>query len=286
MSRTLWKGSISFSLIHIPVTLETASRSNTLELDMLDRRDFAPIGYQRINKETGKTVEWKDIVKAYKYQDDYVVLTDEDFRLANVEATQTIDIQGFVALGDIPPQYFETPYHLLPDDRGERVYELLRSVLEKSRTAALGLVVIRTRQHVCAIFPQGSGLLLNTLRYADELVAAEAPKRATARGKSRVVSAQETAMAMKLVADMGLKWNPEAFHDSYREDLLKRVEQKVRSGQRKTLTAAADSPRPKESSNVIDLTALLRRSLETRGPKGKGAGKSTMRPKARLARGS
>jgi DNA end-binding protein Ku len=144
MSRVIWNGAISFSLIHIPVSLQSASRSNALDLDLLDRRDFSPVGYQRINKSTGKPVEWEDIVKGYKHDDGgYVVLSDEDFRLANVEATQTIDIQGFVNHGEIGPQYFETPYHLLPEPNGEKVYGLLHHALERSRTWAIGLVVIR-----------------------------------------------------------------------------------------------------------------------------------------------
>src|SRR5512135_1476602 len=157
MARVIWKGAVSFSLIHIPVSLYAASRSASLDFDMLDRRDFAPIGYQRINKNTGQTVDWGDIVKGYQYEKgEYVVMSDEDFRQANVEATQTIDIQGFVAPDEIAPMYYSTPYYLQADKRGEKVYTLLREALVKSQTVAVGLIVIRTRQYVCALLPVGN----------------------------------------------------------------------------------------------------------------------------------
>ena len=171
MARVIWKGAVSFSLIHIPVSLYPASRAASLDLTMLDKRDFSPIGYQRINKATGKTVDWGDIVKGYEYEKgEYVVLSDEDFRQANVEATQTIDIQGFIEAREIPPMYYDTPYYLAADKRGEKVYTLLREALVKSGTVALGLIVIRTKQHACALLPVGNTLLLNTLRYADEVL--------------------------------------------------------------------------------------------------------------------
>ena len=133
MARSIWKGAISFSLVHIPVSLHTASRANDLDLDLLDRRDFSPVGYQRVNKSTGKVVAWEDIVKGYEYRKgEHVVLTDEDFRRANVEATQTIAIRSFVREHEIPPQYFETPYYLAPEKRGQKVYALLREALRKS----------------------------------------------------------------------------------------------------------------------------------------------------------
>jgi DNA end-binding protein Ku len=270
MSRVIWNGAISFSLIHIPVSLQSASRSNALDLDLLDRRDFSPVGYQRINKSTGKPVEWDDIVKGYKHEEGgYVVLSDEDFRLANVEATQTIDIQGFVNHGDIGPQYFETPYHLLPEPNGEKVYGLLHHALERSRTWAVGLVVIRTRQFVCAVLPWGPRLLLNTLRYEDELIEPSEPPRKRAgrkpvRREAERPSTRETSMALKLVEEMRLPWEPAAFHDTYREDLLRRIEQKVKAGETHTLTPAPREVAAPRATNVVDLTALLRRSLETR----------------------
>jgi DNA end-binding protein Ku len=266
MARVIWKGAVSFSLIHIPVSLYPASRSASLDLTLLDRRDFSPIGYQRINKSTGRAVEWDDIVKGYEYaKGEYAVLSDEDFRLANVEATQTIDIQGFVELSEIPPLYYDTPYHLAADKRGEKVYTLLREALVRTKTVAIGLVVIRTRQHVCALMPLGETLLLNTLRYADEVLDAAEHAPATKTLEGARVSQREFDMATKLVEDMRLEWDPAAFHDTYREDLLRRVDEKVEAGETKTLTPAAAKAGARRTAEVVDLTALLKRSLEQRG---------------------
>ena len=268
MARVIWKGAISFSLIHIPVSLYPASRSASLDFTMLDKRDFSPIGYQRINKSTGKTVEWGDIVKGYEYaKGEYAVLSDEDFRQANVEATQTIDIQGFVELSEIPPMYYDTPYYLAADKRGEKVYTLLREALVKSNTVAIGLVVIRTKQHVCALMPVGDTLLLNTLRYADEVLDPAEHAPATKTLEAARVSQREFGMATKLVEDMRLKWDPAAFHDTYREDLLRRIDEKVEAGQTKTLTPAAKVS-TRRTAEVVDLTELLKRSLEQRGGRG------------------
>jgi DNA end-binding protein Ku len=266
MARVIWKGAISFSLIHIPVSLYPASRSASLDLTTLDKRDFSPIGYQRVNKSTGKAVEWDDIVKGYEYaKGEYAVLSDEDFRLANVEATQTVDIQGFVEPSAIPSLYYDTPYYLAADKRGEKVYTLLREALEKTRTVAIGLVVIRTRQHVCALMPLGDTLLLNTLRYADELLDAAEHAPATKTLEDARVSQREFGMAVKLVDDMRFEWDPAAFHDTYREDLLRRVDAKVEAGETKTLTPAAAKAGARRTAEVVDLTALLKRSLEQRG---------------------
>ncbi len=191
MARIIWKGAISFSLIHIPVSLHPASRANELDLDLLDRRDFSPVGYQRINKSTGKVVEWDDIVKGYQYRKgEYVALTDEDFRRANVAATQTIAIQAFVKQHEIPPQYFETPYYLAPDKRGQKVYALLREAMRESGRWAIGSVVVRTRAYACALIPQDELLVLNTLRYADEIRPADAIEAPASSVRKAGVSAQ------------------------------------------------------------------------------------------------
>lgn len=269
MPRVIWKGAVSFSLIHIPVSLYAASRSATLDFDMLDKRDFAPIGYQRINKDTGKSVEWGDIVKGYQYEKgEYVVMSDEDFRQANVEATQTIDIQGFVDPGSIQPAYYSTPYYLAADKRGEKVYTLLREALVKSATVAIGLIVIRTRQYVCAVLPVGNTLLLNTLRYADEVLPAEPYAPAATTLDKAKVSQREFGMAVKLVEDMRQDWQPENYHDTYREDLLRRIEEKVQAGQTKSLTAPSTKPAERRTAEVFDLSELLKRSLAQRGKSG------------------
>lgn len=277
MPRIIWKGAISFSLIHIPVTLHSATKSNVLDLDLLDRRDFAPVGYQRINKNTGKPVEWEDIVKGFAYEKEkYVALSDEDFRLANVEATRTIEIVGFVDPTEVAPPYFETPYYLAAEKRAEKVYTLFREVLTQSSLMAIGLAVIRTRQYVCALFPMGSTLVLNTLRYADEILAPEGHAPVMQAGKAAQLSKQDLGMALKLVKDMRQPWDPTSYRDTYRDDLMKRIEQKIEAGETRALTPdSRPSERPADSQ-ILDLTSLLKRSLEARGQGGgTGAQRST-----------
>jgi DNA end-binding protein Ku len=263
MARIIWKGAISFSLIHIPVSLHPASRANELDLDLLDRRDFSPVGYQRINKSTGKVVEWDDIVKGYQYKKgEYVALTEEDFRRANVAATQTIAIQAFVKQHEIPPQYFETPYYLAPDKRGQKVYALLREAMRESGRWAIGSVVVRTRAYACALIPQDELLVLNTLRYADEIRSADAIEAPAGSVRKAGVSAREFNLALKLVDDMSDTWDPAQYKDTYRDDLLKRVEEKVKKGQTRTLTEPTREKPARRSAEIIDLTTLLKRSLE------------------------
>ena len=273
-SRGLWTGAISFSLIHIPVTMHIAARAHELDLDLLDKRDFAPVGYQRYNKSTGKVVEWNNVVKGYEYEKgEYVVLTDEDFRRANVEASRTIDIAAFVERDQIAPYYFETPYYLLPDKNGERVYSLLREALEQSQKLAVATFVLRSRQHVAALMPVGKLIVLNTLRFQDEIqphpdVAAASAKKAHAAG------GKELQMALKLIDEMSEPWKPEAFADTYHNDLMKRIEQKVKAGQTHTLTepeAEVTEEHATRGGKVVDLMSLLQRSLDQKGGTGGSA---------------
>lgn len=269
VARVIWKGAITFSLIHIPVSLHGAVRSSSLDLDMLDKRDFSPVGYQRYNKATGKEVEWKDIVKGYQYEKgEYVVLTDEDFRRANVERTQTIDIQSFTEAAAIPPYFYDTPYYVAPQARSEKVYRLLRDALVDSGKVALAFTVIRTRQYLCALLPIEDGMMLNTLRYADEIAPGdEYTLKAAAPKKGTAVSPKEMALATKLIADMTEDWSPARFHDSYREDLMKRIDEKVKKGQTHELTAAAKEAGDEAPTQLADLSALLQRSLANAAPR-------------------
>ena len=288
MARSIWKGAISFSLVHIPVSLHTASRANDLDLDLLDRRDFSPVGYQRVNKSTGKVVAWEDIVKGYEYRKgEHVVLTDEDFRRANVEATQTIAIRSFVREHEIPPQYFETPYYLAPEKRGQKVYALLREALRKSERWALGSVVVRTKAHVCVLIPQGETLVLNTLRYGDELLPADSVAAPPESLRKAGVTSQEFELALKLVEDMTEVWNPDQYKDTYRRDLMKRVEEKVKKGETHTLTEPTREKPARRSAEIIDLAALLKRSLEEKtagSARGRGSGARRRAPRTATRR--
>ena len=283
MARALWKGAISFRLVNVPVELYPAEkRSSELDLTMLDKRDLAPVGYKWFNKATGEEVPRTQIVKGYEYQDGkYVVLSDEDFRRANVEASKTVDIQAFVDLKDIPPPYFETPYYLSPGKRGEKAYALLRDALRKSAKAGVAKVVIRTRQYLAAVMPYEEVLLLNTLRYADELRAVdELPIPASALHAK--ASAKELDMALRLIDDMSEKWQPEKFKDTYRGDLLARVEQKVKAGQTEEITPPEKGRKQAGGAEVIDLMALLKKSVERKQDKA-AKPKRHARPKRRAA---
>ncbi|HEX6318520.1 MAG TPA: Ku protein [Burkholderiales bacterium] len=270
MARGLWKGAISFGLVNVPVELFSAEkRSAELDLTMLDKRDLAPVGYKRYNKSTGEDVPWAGIVKGYEYEDGrYVVLSDEDFRRANVEASKTVDIQAFVDVNDIPPIYFETPYYLSPGKRGEKAYALLRDALRKSGKAGVATVVIRTRQYLAAVMPQEDLLLMNTLRYAEELKA-PADLGIPATALHARASAKEIDMALRLIDDMAEKWKPEKFKDTYRDDLLARIEEKVKAGQTEEITEPEKAGKAPAGAEVIDLMALLKKSVGRRQEKEK-----------------
>lgn len=263
MARGLWKGAISFGLVNVPVELFSAQkRSAEIDLTMLDKRDLAPVGYQRVNKATGKEVPWEDVVKGYEYEDDrYVVLSEEDFRRANPEASKTVEILAFVDLADIAPPYFETPYLLAPARRGEKAYALLRDAMAKAGKAGIATVVIRTKAYLAALVPQGEALILNTLRYHQELKQAGDIDLAD-KLKDAKVSAKEIDMALRLIDDMAGEWQPERYHDTYHEDLLKRIEEKVKAGQTEEITAPEKEEKPAKGAEVIDLMSLLRKSVE------------------------
>jgi DNA end-binding protein Ku len=266
MARSLWKGAISFGLVHIPVEMHTAVSEQRLDLTMLDRRDFSPVGFKRYNKNNDKEVTWDDIVKGYEYSDgEYVVLSDEDLRRANVEATQTIDILAFVDQADVPLLYYEQPYYLAPGKGGDKVYALLRETLRKAGKIGIATVVIRVKQHLAALVCVGDTIVLNTLRFADEIRATDELKLPAAGAKSASVTDKELKMAMALVEGMSEAWKPEQYHDSYREDIMALVEKKVKAHQTKTITLPSKEAPAARSSNVVDLVALLQQSLGKKG---------------------
>jgi DNA end-binding protein Ku len=268
--RAVWKGAVSFGLVYIPVHLHTAARDSAIDLDLLDRRDFAPVGYQRYNKRTGKVVEWGDIVKGYEYRKgQYVALTDEDFRRANVKASQTIDIVSFAERGDILPEYYEMPYYLEPAEGGEKTYSLLREAMRGGSRVAIGSFVIRARQHFCAILAHERALMLNTLRFHEELVPADGLQLPPASAKPAKVTAQELSMAKRLVEEMTGRWNPGAFKDSYRRDLMRRIKEKIRKRQTHELTPPTEREDERPTAEIIDLMEVLKKSLKQGGTRGR-----------------
>jgi DNA end-binding protein Ku len=278
MARALWSGAISFGLVYIPVQMHSASHANQIDLDMLDKHDFSPVGYQRINKRTGKVVDWGDIVKGYQYRKgEYVALSDEDFRQANVKASQTIEIQNFVDVGDISPMFYETPYYLAPAKGGAKVYALLREALSRTQKAAIATFVMRSKQHIAVVLPNDRALVLNTLRFADEI---REPKDLDLPAASKAVglTAAELSMAERLVNEMTGSWNPRQYSDTYRDDLMKRIHEKVRKKQMHQLTQPDKSSRKTgQGAEIIDLMAALKRSLKESG----GGDTSTRKPAKR-----
>ena len=260
MPRELWKGAIQFGLVHIPVSLYPAEQSEELSFTMLDRRDLQPVGYKRFNKTTGDEVPYEQIVKGYEYDEGrYVTLEKEDFKRANVEASQTVDIMGFVEAADVASYYFESPYYLAPGKHGDKGYALLRETLKRTGRVGLATVVIRTRAHLAALSTVGNVLVLNTLRYANEL---RDPKELKVPEdlKDAKVNSKELAMAERLVEDMVIDWKPAQYHDTYRDDLRKLIEEKA-AGKLKPEPRSKRAPREAE---VIDFASLLERSLAGR----------------------
>jgi DNA end-binding protein Ku len=274
MQKSLWKGAISFGLVHVPVQMFSAEdRGHELDLTMLDKRDFAPIGYKRVNKDTGKEVDWDDIVKGYEYEKDrFVVLSPEDLRRANVEATQTIDIMTFVESGDVPVVYYEHPYYLTPDKGGEKVYALLREALNRSGKVGIAQVVIRARQHLVALLPMGDMIVMNTLRYPDEIRSVDDFELPRSNSRKLALQEKEIEMALALVKGMAGEFEPGQYHDTYREDVMALVQRKIKANQTRVITEAEpEEEAPARGDNIVDLMALLRESIESRA--GKAAAK-------------
>ncbi len=263
MTRALWKGAISFGLVNIPVDLYPAEDRKAFDFAMLDSRDLSPVGYKRFNKKTGKEVSWEAIVKGFEYQKGrFVVLSDEDFRRANVKATQTIDIQAFVPQVEIPAEYFDSPYFVAPGGKGQKAYALLRETLRATGRVAVAQVVIRTKQHLAAVVAQGRALMLITLRYADELRSSTGLELPAEGLKGAGVTPKEIDLAKRLIDDMTRHWSPAEYKDTYHGDLMARIKEKIAKGETKELTKpdkkTAGEPR---SARVIDLAELLRQSL-------------------------
>lgn len=264
MARAIWKGSISFGLVNIPVGLYAAESREEISFHMLDKSNMARVRYKRVNEETGKEVPWDTTVRGYEFESGrYVVLSDEDLKRAAPEATQTIDIEDFVDLEDISPLYFDKPYYLAPDKKGSRAYALLRETLRRTGKAGIARVVIRTKQYLGAVVARGDVITLELLRYAHEL---RDPGELDVPSGKEGVSERELEMAERLVEGMVTDWEPEKYKDTYRQDLMKMIEERVESGQ----LEASDSPAPapkRTEGKVLDLMSLLKQSVEEGGRK-------------------
>lgn len=266
--RAIWKGTISFGLVSIPVSLFPAIRREDLSFRLLRGSDHSPVNYKRVAEKDGKEVPWDKIVKGYEYEKGkFVILKDEDFARVDVEATQTVDIINFVALQEVNPLLFYKPYHLEVAKGGGKAYILLRDALEKSGKIAIARVVIKTRQHLAAIKPQGKNLMLELMHFPDELRDASELKAPEGAAPAKA----EITMAGKLIDSMTTPWDPEAYKDEYREALEEMIEDKVANGDSKPVKAV----RTKRPSNVIDLVSVLQESLKKSGAKTSSASAKT-----------
>lgn len=280
MARVIWKGSISFGLVHVPVGLYSAEQSREIHFSMLDREDLAPVGYRRYNKHTGEEVDWDRIVKGYEYEKGrYVVLDEEDFEQADVKATRTIDIQDFVDAAEIPLVHYDKPYYLEPQPGGEKVYALLREALERTGKVGVATVVLRSRQHLAALIPQGPLLVLELLRFADEVRPPEEIRAPERDQQDMGISVKEMDMAVRLVEGMAEPWDPSRYRDTYTDSLLRLIREKAEAG---GVRPAPVEEVEETGRSVVDLMAQLRQSLEEARSRGGAAGGRT--PEGRAGR--
>ena len=262
-ARVVWKGAISFGLVHIPVALYTATTSSGVDFDWLDRRTMEPVGYKRINKKTGKEIASADIVKGVEVEDgQYVVLSADEIKSAFPKTTQTIEIESFIHASEIPFVYLERPYYLAPIHRGEKVYALLREALAESARVGVARVVIQTKQHLAVLVPSGPALILNLLRWGGEIKSFEALKLPPAGAKAAGLKEGELKMARQLIEEMSAPWDADDFRDSFKEEIMRLVKHKAESGDLKSVEKVEAPGTAKAGAEIIDLTELLKRSLQ------------------------
>jgi DNA end-binding protein Ku len=272
----IWKGSISFGLVNIPVALYSATRSgNEIKFNLLRKGDLSPVHYVRVAEADGKEVPWENIVKGYEYEKgDYVVMTDDDFERVQLKSNQMVDIREFVDLDEIDPMFFDQPYFLAPEKGGEKAYALLRDALQESKKVGIAKVIIRKREHLAAVKPLVHALVLELMHFEDELADPEKlsiPSDVEAGKK-------ELAMAKTLIDGMTDKWDPEKYHDQYREALLKVIEEKVAAGGKSLPAQKTANAKP---TKVIDLVSVLQESLnQAQAAKKHSAKTATRRRKA------
>ncbi|MFT3830796.1 MAG: Ku protein [Opitutaceae bacterium] len=253
--RAIWKGSISFGLVSIPIALHNAVRNEEVKFHLLRRSDLSPVNYKRVAAIDGKEVPWDQIVKGYEYEKDkFVVLKEEDFKRVDIEATDTIDIIDFVDLREVNPVHFSRPYYIEPQKGGAPAYHLLRRVLADSGKAGISKVVIRTRQHLAAVKANGELLALELMRFADEIVDSAGVHVPAGKAPGK----RELAMANTLVEQLTTKWDPARYTDDYRSALMELIEQKVKSGGRQLPIGGRHE---RQATNVIDLASVLKQSL-------------------------
>jgi DNA end-binding protein Ku len=266
-SRALWKGAISFGLVHIPFSLHPATTESGVDFDWLDKRSMDPVGYKRINKRTGKEIDPKNIVKGVAHgEGKYVVLSPEEIEAVYPKSTQSIEIEAFVDAAEIPFVYLDRPYYLAPIGKGEKVYALLREALLQKGRVGLARVVIQTKEHLAALVPAGPALVLNLLRWGQDIRSWEDLKLPKEGAKAAGLKESELSMAGKLIDELTTEWHPEKFSDKFKDQVMTLVEKKAAAGDTETVLEPEEEA-PAQTANVIDLTELLQQSLRS----GKGS---------------
>jgi DNA end-binding protein Ku len=271
MARSIWKGSLAFGLVNIPVELFTATRDHRPKFRLLHAKDEEPVRYERVCQRDGKPVAWEDLVKGYEYaKGHFVVLTKDDFKTAAIEKTKTIDIIDFVDPKDVDERYFETPYYLQAGKGADRSYALLREAIRDSGQIGIAKIILREAQHLAAVEAIGDALVLTMMRFADEL-ADLGDFKFPPKGAIRPA---ELKMARQLIGNLAARWQPEKYTDEYKENLMRVINAKVK-GQRPKLVAGDHTPKQAE---VVDLMARLRASLEGKPAAKKPAGSARKPP--------
>jgi DNA end-binding protein Ku len=257
--RAIWKGSISFGLVNIPIALYPATRKEELKFRLLRAKDLSPVNYKRVAEKDDKEVPWGEIAKGYEYEKGkFVVLNEKDFQRVDLEATQTVDIKDFVDLDEIDPMYFYKPYYLEPQKGGDKAYTLLREALADGKKVGIAKVVIKTRQYLAGVKALKHALVLEFMHFAEELAD---PEKLHVHKKTEI-GKREKEMAEALVKSMTSKWDPEKYKDDYRDALMEVIEEKVESGGKEI----EEKPKEKKpSTKVIDLVAVLQESLKAQG---------------------
>lgn len=292
MPRPIWTGAISFGLLHIPVQLMSGERKVDLHFHLVDSRDNSRVRYERVSEESGEEVPWKDIVKAFEYEKgNYVVLQDEDFKNAAPQSSESVDIEAFVSPDDVSPAYFERPYYLVPPKKAEKGYVLLRETLKKLDRIAIARVVIRTRESLALVRPEGDALQMILLRYPQELVDADDYRFPSSALKHYRISDKELAMARQLVESMSGRFKPADYKDEFRAKLSRAIRTRLkRKGAKISPKVEPESAARESSDKVVDFMALLQKSIASnkRTPAKKtaqsSAGKTRAAKKARTSR--
>ncbi len=279
MARPIWTGTLSFGLLNVPVSLMSGERKVDLHFRMLDSRDKKPVRYERVNAETGEEVPWKDIVKAFEYdKGSYVVLEPEDIKSAAPESHETVEVETFINASEIPLQYFEKPYVLAPAKKAEKGYVLLRETLKATGRVGIARVVIRTREYLSAVVPQGDALLLLLLRYPQELVDPTDYKLPEGNTGDYRISDKELAMARQLIDSMAGDFRPDDFKNEFRTRLEKVIRDKMQAEGTVAKPDEGEYEAPEDTAtNVVDFMSLLQQSISSnrRTPAKKaGAGKA------------